>query len=210
VAFCTSEGFRRSARSLRWQGKDQVTLVPYDFVPAIRGGKLSLSRRDGSWRSAVADYLSVRPIPEGDPALPALAVRVEGRGATASEQAPEVSFVGGGPVGSAWTRRFDRAFGAEMDRFASASGQAWWAGSGTRLLEVQVWYGGDRARVRSRRSEQLLRVFVDQPDLSPSDRDPASLARTVAESVVALVRRRTGLGPHPEFPAVPSAGPGLP
>ncbi|CAI9413778.1 hypothetical protein [Nocardioides sp. T2.26MG-1] len=210
LAFCTSEGFRRAARSMRWHGKDRVAVVPYDFVPAIRGGELSLSRVNDSWRGTVADYLSVRPVPEGDPALPPLTVRVEGRGATAIEQPPDVSFVGGGPIESLWTRRFHRAFSAEMDRLGSPSGHVWWAGSGIRLLEVQIWYGGDRARVRSRRSDQRLRVFVDQPDLSASDRDPATRARQVAESVVALVRRRTGLGPLPELEFPSSAGSRLP
>lgn len=210
VAFCTGEGFRRAARSMRWHGKDRVAVVPYDFVPAIRGGELSLSRVNDSWRGTVADYLSVRPVPEGDPALPPLTVRVEGRGATAIEQPPDVSFVGGGPIESLWTRRFHRAFSAEMDRLESPSGHVWWAGSGIRLLEVQIWYGGDRARVRSRRSDQRLRVFVDQPDLSASDRDPATRARQVAESVVALVSRRTGLGPLPELESPSSAGSRLP
>jgi hypothetical protein len=38
LAFCSSAGFRRSAKSLRWRGKDRVSLVPYDFVPSTRGG----------------------------------------------------------------------------------------------------------------------------------------------------------------------------
>ncbi len=86
LAFCTSAGFRRAAKSLRWHGKDHVSLVPYDWVPAVRGGQLSLSREDAAWRGAVTDYMSVRPVPAGDPTLPVLAVHVEGRGAAATEQ----------------------------------------------------------------------------------------------------------------------------
>jgi hypothetical protein len=87
-----------------------------------------------------------------------------------------------------------------MARFASPSGQGWWQGAGIRLLEVEIEYtSGERARVRSRRGEHRLRVFVDQPESSLPDRDPAPLAREVAEEVVALVRRRTGLRPYPEF-----------
>ncbi|GAA2146063.1 hypothetical protein GCM10009844_21650 [Nocardioides koreensis] len=199
LAFCTSAGFRRAAKSLRWQGKDHVSLVPYDWVPSVRGGQLSLSREDGAWRGVVADYMSVRPVPAGDPAPPALGVQVEGRGETAAEQPARIVFLGGGPIRTRQIDRFHDAFIAEMTRFASPSGQDWWRGAGIRLLEVEISYGGERARVRSRRGEHRLRVFVDRPDSSLPGRDPAPLARGVAEEVVALVRHRTGLGPHPEF-----------
>jgi hypothetical protein len=166
---------------------------------AVRGGQLSLSHEDGAWRSAVADYLSVRPVAAGDPTLPPLAVEVEGRGAAAVEQPARITFIGGGPIQTRQIDRFHDAFSAEMARLASPSGQAWWRGAGIRLLEVAISYSGERARVRSRRSDHRLRVFVDRPDSSLPSRDPAPLAREVAEEVVALVRHRTGLGPHPEF-----------
>jgi hypothetical protein len=199
LAFCTSVGFRRAAKSLRWEGNDHVSLVPYDFVPAIRGGHLSLSRETGKWLGAVTHYLSVRPVPDGDPALPDLAVQVAGRGAAAIEQPPRIRFIGGGPIQTRQIDLFHRAFSSEMARLASPSGQTWWRGAGIRMLEIEIIYGGERARVRSRRGEHRLRVFVDQPDSSLPEREPGPLAREVAEGVVALVRRRTGLGPHPEF-----------
>ena len=199
LAFCTSPGFRRAAKSVRWHGKKQVSLVPYDWVPAVRGGQLSLSLEGGEWRSSVVDYLSVRSVPAGDPTLPPLAVRVEGRGAAAAEQPPRIAFIGGGPIQTRQIDRFHDAFSAEMAQFASPSGQDWWGAAGIRLLEVEISYSGERARVRSRRSEHRLRVFVDRPESSLESRDLAPLAREVAEEVVALVRRRTGLGPHPEF-----------
>lgn len=200
LAFCTSAGFRRAAKSVRWHGKVRVSMVPYDWVPAVRGGDLSLDLVDGEWRSSVVDYLSVRSVPVGDATLPPLAVRVEGRGAAAAEQPPRIVFVGGGPI-TRQTDGFHDAFSAEMTRFASPSGQDWWRAAGIRLLEVQIGYDGERARVRSRRSEHRLRVFVDRPESSLGSRDPAPLAREVAGELVALVRRRTGLGPHPEFAA---------
>jgi hypothetical protein len=81
------------------------------------------------------------------------------------------------------------------------------AGAGIRLLEVEISYSGERPRVRSRRSDHRLRVFVDRPDSSLPSRDPAPLAREVAEEVVALVRHRTGLGPHPEFASTGAVDP---
>jgi hypothetical protein len=108
-------------------------------------------------------------------------------------------FVGGGPIQSRRIERFHDAFRAEMRRFTARAGQQWWQDSGVRLLEVQIHYGGDDARVRGRRGEHLMRVFVDRPEHTLPDGDPAPLARTVAADVVTLVRRRTGLGPHPAF-----------
>jgi hypothetical protein len=138
-------------------------------------------------------------VPEGDPALPELTVHVEGRGATAPEQSPRIGFIGGGPIQTRRIARFHDAFTAEMARFAAPAGQEWWQDAGVGMLDVQITYGGDQARVRSRRGEHRLGVFVDRPHASLPDGDPALLARSIAEEVVEVVRRRTGLGPHPGF-----------
>jgi hypothetical protein len=199
LAFCTSPGFRRAARSMRWHGNDTVSMVPYDFVPAIRGGRVTLRRAGEEWSGDVEEYMTVRPVPDGDSALRSLRVHVEGRGATAPEQRPRIGFIGGGPIETRRIARFHDAFTAEMSRFAAPAGQEWWQDAGVRMLEVEIVYGGDQARVRSRHGEHRLRVFVDRPDSSLPDGDPAPLARTVAEEVVAVVRRRTGLGPHLGF-----------
>lgn len=199
LAFATREGFVRAARSLRWSGRDRVSLVPYDWVPAVRGGLVSLTREDDGWRSAVEDHLAVRPVPAGDPTLPPLAVHVEGRGANAAEQPARISFVGGGPVQTPSIERFLEAFGREMDRFASPAGQEWWQDAGIRLLDVQITFQRAESRVRGRRAGERLAIWVDQADASLPSGDPAPLARQVAEQVVTLVRRRTGLGPHPEL-----------
>ena len=199
LAIGTTAGFRRAARSLRWEGKDAVSLVPYDCVPAMRGGRVSLRRTGEGWQGDVEEYSTALPVPDGDPSTPPLAVHVEGRGATAPEQPPSMVFVGGGTIQSLRIERFHDAFGAEMRRFTGPAGQSWWRDAGVRLLEVQVLYECETARVRGRRGEHLMRVFVDRPEHTLLKGDPAPLAHTVAAEVVALVRRRTGLGPHPAF-----------
>lgn len=199
IAMGTSPGFRRAARSLRWEGKDVVALVPWDWVPAKRGGRLSLRRTDEGWQGDVGDYATVVPVPDGDPASPALPVHVEGRGAAAPEQPPSMVFVGGGPIQSRRIKRFHDAFSAEMRRFTAPEGQVWWRDAGVRLLEVQVLYERETARVRGRKGENLMRVFVDRPEHTLPEGDPAPLAHEDVAEVVALVRRRTGLGPHPAF-----------
>jgi hypothetical protein len=37
--------------------------------------------------------------------------------------------------------------GATAARFTSAAGHEWWASSGIRVLEVQIYFGGDQSRV---------------------------------------------------------------
>lgn len=41
--------------------KDKESLVPYDCLPAVRGGELSLSREHSEWRGAVADFMKIHP-----------------------------------------------------------------------------------------------------------------------------------------------------
>ncbi|MEI2714346.1 MAG: hypothetical protein V9G04_13900 [Nocardioides sp.] len=199
LAFCTSQGFARAAKSLRWSDKHEVSFVPYDFVRAVRGGLVRLSYERQAWSSTVEDYLTVRPIPAGDESLPAFRVEIQGRGAAAPELPSELRFVGGGPIQSEQITRFHHAFNHEMERFAGPAGQDWWRQSGIRLLDVQISYETDKPGVRARRSGERLRVTVDRPDASLATGDPTPAAREAALEVVDLVRRRTGLGPHPEY-----------
>ena len=64
---------------MRWHGNDAVSMVPYDFGSAIRGGRVTLRGEGEEWRGDVEEYMAVRPVPDGDSALPALTVHVEGR-----------------------------------------------------------------------------------------------------------------------------------
>lgn len=144
VAFGTSPGFRRAAKSLRWSDKNRVSLVPDDYVPAVRGGLVSLRHADDAWAEEIEEYTSVPPVPSGDPALPALAVHVDGRGSTAPKQPPSVRFVGGGPIESHRIERFHDAFCAEMTRFCSPAGHDWWRPAGIRVLDVQIAYEAAR------------------------------------------------------------------
>lgn len=199
LAYCTREGFVRAAKSLRWHGKDHVSLVPYDAVPAVRGGELTLTRTGDAWSGTAVDYSKVPPAPDGDPGLPALDVSVVGRGVTADEEPPAIVFLGGGPIQTPAISQFHDVFCEEMVLLHSASGQSWWAGSGLQRLDVQVGYQAARTGVRGRVTGSRLGIFVDVSDGSLVEGDHKSLARELAGAVVGLARRRTGLGPHPEL-----------
>jgi hypothetical protein len=199
LAYCTREGFVRAAKSLRWHGKDHLSMVPYDAVPAVRGGELTLTRTGDAWSGTAVDHLSVRPVPDGDPGLPALEVSVVGRGATADEDPPRIDFVGGGPIQTPAISQFHDVFREEMALLQSPAGQSWWAGSGLQRLDVQVGYQAARTGVRGRVTGSRLGIFVDVSDDSLVEGDHESLARELADTVVGLARRRTGLGPHPQL-----------
>jgi hypothetical protein len=94
---------------------------------------------------------------------------------------------------------FDDVFSAEMRRLTGPAGQAWWVGADVRLCDISILYECEEARVRGRRTGNVLRVHVDQPARDLVGVDTALAARDVAHRVLALVRRRTGLGPHPEL-----------
>lgn len=202
VAVGTDPGFRRAARSLRWQGSGEVSLVPFDWVPAHRGGLVRMRDVAGAWVSEVEEFAPVLPVPAGDPAARPLSVWVGGEGRHAPEARDRIVFVGGGPIQTARTEAFQTAFSAEMVRFCSVAGQHWWGAAGLGDLRIRLSYECAQPRVRLRQGDRLLAVFVDRPEATLADADPESLARRVAEDVVDAVRRRTGLGPHPGFPEV--------
>ena len=73
--------------------------------------------------------------------------------------------------------------------------------AGITLLDVEIEYMREWVAVRGRRTDQLLRIFVTVSDaaLEAREGELEPLAREVALDVVALVRQRTGLGPHPDL-----------
>jgi len=64
VAFCTSKGFGRSARTLRWVGSDHVELTPYVGLLGERSGALAARRGPDGWSITLRDDVVVRR-PEG-------------------------------------------------------------------------------------------------------------------------------------------------
>ena len=66
VAFCTSAGFTRSARSLAWSGPDEVSFTPYSgLVPAHDGGPLTARATVEGWHAELPEPVVVRTPGEG-------------------------------------------------------------------------------------------------------------------------------------------------
>lgn len=199
VAFSTSKGFERSARTMRWEGSDSVGLVPYaGFGPARTHGSLRLERDRDEWRSRIRDDVTVWPLAEGAGQVEPPRVVVRGVGIDAPEQPPFITFVGGGPMNGV-PAAYDDALCTLLRELAGEAGQRWWQDAGLRELELWYDYAPKATGVRVRVTGQRLRAVVQRP---PSEMGPAprELAAADVRELVARVRGRTGLGPHPTLP----------
>jgi hypothetical protein len=199
VAFSTSRGFERSARTLRWAGSAAVGLVPY----AGRGtahthGSLRLDRDEDGWHSTRRDDVTVLALAPGagDVEVPRIVVR--GVGIDAPEQPPRVTLVGGGPMNDV-PAEYDDALHALLRELTGDAGQRWWQDAGLRELELWYDYAPPATRVRTRLTGQRLKAVVQRP-VAEMHSAPQALATADVRELVAEVRRRTGLGPHPTLP----------
>jgi hypothetical protein len=187
-AYPTVEGFRRSARTLRWRTPEQVVLVPYSGLVGAVGAPLEL----------LVD------------AVPASVVPRAGGGSRPSEDTPrpvvvlvtkdashrEIRAIGGGPtndVPRTWHQELYRLW----DLLEGRDWAAWWAGAGVSVLELS-WDGmatDDRVVVR-RGKDKLVARIEHRPGSVPAS-DGVETARRDMEALVAAVRRREGLGEPP-------------
>ncbi|GAA2153861.1 hypothetical protein GCM10009844_38940 [Nocardioides koreensis] len=61
VAFCTSKGFVRSAKTLAWSDSDRVLLLPYCGLLGDVSGHVTAVLSPGGWTFDVRDDVTVRP-----------------------------------------------------------------------------------------------------------------------------------------------------
>lgn len=70
VAFCTSKGFERSAKTLSWGGSDLVLLLPYCGLLGDASGHVTAALGPDGWTFDVCDEVTVRQ-PSGPGLSPA-------------------------------------------------------------------------------------------------------------------------------------------
>jgi hypothetical protein len=199
VAFSTSRGFQRSARTLRWVGSAAVGLVPYaGLLSAHTHGSLRLERDEDGWHSRCRGDVSVLPLVPGAGDVEVPRVVVRGVGINAPEQAPRVVLVGGGPMNGV-SPTYDDALHTLLRELTGEAGQRWWQDAGLRELELWYDYAPPAARVRTRVTGPRLKAVVERP-AAEMCAAPKELAAADVRELVAQVRRRTGLGPHPTLP----------
>jgi hypothetical protein len=187
-------------RPLKWHGSDRVGVVTIPEVGRMRVASLFVEHVDGEWRTTAIDP-NVGRLPtagEGAPVgrlLPEIVV--SGVGVEAPEEPPTIRVVGGGPMNGVSAVYMD-ALTLHLERFADPSGQVWWQAAGVKELQVMYRFGLEPA-IWSRRTGQRLRAEIRRP---PETTHQASEALAVDDvrALVAEVRRKTGLGPHPSVP----------
>lgn len=209
LAFSTSEGFKRSARTLRWDGSAAVHLIPYSGLARSAVNGLVRLEHDGEgWTSYADDGVnadsraasqSVEPPTTGAGARPSVIVRADGP--DEPESPTRVVFIGGGPtndVPAGYLHRLRELLGT---RLAGEEGQSWWLDAGIKELQVTYYLEPDKPRIRTRLYRNVLSAEIQRngPGLNYVP-DPATMADLDVESLVAAVRKRTGLGPHPMLP----------
>jgi hypothetical protein len=198
LAFSTSAGFARSAGTLRWRSASVVELVPYEGLSAGRGrtafwrdnhGRLTIDLdRPETFRAAP----EFAPDLEGPTDRPAVSVQ------TPADAPPHIVVVGGGPVSDAVPEAYLDGLHAMLGQLGAPAWQVWWSGAGEHVLEIFYDFAAAAPGCTARRVKAGLRATIRRPaGTFAAMPAPARSAREDVDALLATVRRRTGLGPHP-------------
>lgn len=115
-------------------------------------------------------------------------------GLSAGDEPPRIVYVGAGPMNGV-APAYNRAVVELLDVLTAEEGQRWWSGAGIKELELSTHFGPG-PDVRSRRTGDRLRADIRRPAAS-THADPEALADCDVRALLAEIRRKTGLGPHP-------------
>jgi len=211
LAFSTSKGFERSARTLRWDGSSAVHMIPYSGLwPSALHGLVRLESTEDGWRSftdggiyqgrtlATLDTETAEPTDGSDSARPLVVVR--GNGPNAPDSPPRIRVIGGGPMNHV-PKGYITTLTALLNALAAPAGQDWWLAADVKELEVSYDFEAERPRIRTWRGRNQFKAVIERPTTTTTTAvHPEQLARDDVEALITAVRRRTGLGPHPELP----------
>ncbi|GAB1689947.1 hypothetical protein KRM28CT15_17500 [Krasilnikovia sp. M28-CT-15] len=202
LAFSTSAGFARSARTLHWRSKRVVEMVPYAGLSAGLG-RTVLWRNDQGLITIDLDDLATLALPPDHPLdegpdtvavqarVPAVVVQ------TPAELGPHIRVVGGGPTNDVPDVYLVTLNGL-LEQLREPRWRRWWSAGEHKVLEVRYDFAADSTGIAARRSGDNLRVTIRRPASTfATGRDPATLARDDVDAVLTTIRRRAGLGPHP-------------
>lgn len=203
LAFSTSEGLKRSARTLRWRGSGTVRLVPYSGLGGAESGLLSLSLSPANAAGPSPSPPESGLVKPQQSEAPAPAVVVRGKGANAPEAGPQMLLGGGGPMNNV-PHAYITALDGLLDRMSTPEWLGWWSDSEDDVLEVVYWFDTRKPAIVARRGKNRLRVAIHRPVESfAAATDLVALARHDVDALLHTIRRRTGLGPHPQLPDLP-------
>jgi hypothetical protein len=190
-AYCTQAGFKRSARTLRWDGSDRVTMAPFSGL---------LGQQDGQ---VAAEVNRLRPwtpwteIPPLDVHVQLPTVTVAGAGPDAPEQGHEIRIIGGGPMNGV-PRRYSVTLSRLLDRMKE-HGETWWEDSDLAILDVEYHFSAAKPGIALRRGRNRLKATINRPVETIGAVRPGQVAHDDVLALVEAITRKQGLGPPPSL-----------
>jgi hypothetical protein len=197
--FGSPEGFRRALRTLRWQGKDAVALIPYvDPFGEALGMVRWEATGPGLVELAAPPSSASRPASGSETMLTAAdLVVVRPTGDTLPDRPCEIRVIGGGPTNDV-PRKYQATLTRLLDAVTAPPWQTWWAASGETLLEIWYDFEPRAAGARVRRGRNRVKASIDRPTPTMiAAEDPAELAREDVVALMTAVQHRFKLGPLP-------------
>jgi hypothetical protein len=178
LAFSTSAGFARSARTLRWCSSTLVELVPFCGLSAGTRDHVIWADVQGLVTINLDDDQITPTTQRGEqigehqeqPSLtaavtpPKVIVRGEGRGAP--EAGSRIVILGGGPTDGV-PPAYCKALDALLQQMAGAQWLAWWSAARYRVLEISCDFAAITPTIDARRSKGTLRIDIPAPRSDP-------------------------------------------
>ncbi|MCM4085145.1 hypothetical protein [Paractinoplanes hotanensis] len=218
LAFSTSAGFARSARTLRWRGSRTVEIVPYEGVSAAVGGSTIWRDSRGLLTLDLDDPCTLdEPASDDDhdagtavAPIPSVAVR------TVADR--ELHWLSGG-LSDCWNLRRetdadDEYYITQADLMEAANNQEpwrqWWRLSGLDAVRFDMHFSFGHAEhetpttFREFRGTMRVAGSREHPGFAASpDAPPRYQARDDLQSLIDLVGKRLTLPPAPRLPDPP-------
>jgi hypothetical protein len=191
LAFSTSAGFQRSARTLRWPDANIVELVPWAGLFGDNHGMLRLDLLSpGS--PGTAEPGTPRPDTKNDvTALPPITVQVP------DELGSYIEVIGGGPMNGV-PAAYETALRTLLEQIRTPVWQAWWAAGTDEVLEIWYDFAAADVGVAIRHTRSRWRATIRRPaGTFAYSADSTGLARHDVRTMLDAIQRRTGLGEHP-------------
>ena len=193
LAFSTSAGFRRAARTLRWVDTNTIEIKPWIGLLGEEQGILRLDLTNpGSPGTAEPDE-SAAGTANGTAARPEVTVL------TPDDLGACIEVIGGGPMNGI-PADYETTLHALLEQLSTPPWQAWWAAGTEEVLEIWYDFAAATTAVSIRHAHNRWRATIRRPaSMFAQATDPAALARDDVRSMLSAIQRRTGLGEHPSL-----------
>jgi hypothetical protein len=188
-AYCSSAGFARSAKTLRWKDGAATMLASVDM----------LGRADGEIRFDPTSGRTGTVFGRRSVAQPATRERPEVE-VTTSRRVPEthtIRFIGGGPTNGV-PPTYQRALSKHLQQL-SEDGLRWWSCADRHLLEITYRITDGDAGVKVRRLRDRVTAVIQRPRETLNPLNGRRLAREDVRALVAAVSTRLSLSSPPSF-----------